>query len=150
MVQVQSKASMGRGSSQKQPQPQIKILVVEDSYPIMEAIAGTLESLGYHVVRASDGMEALDRFEFEDPDLVILDLKLPLVSGFRLLRIFKGGTLGKKVPVIVVTAMDFEEAVEVAEAGADDFLNKPFNSDQLARKVGFILGQGSRPARQLA
>ena len=148
MVQVQAPVSTGRGVPQNQPQPPSKILVVEDSYPVMEAMSCTLEGLGYHVVRASDGMEALDQFDKENPDLVVLDLKLPVVSGFRLLQIFKGGAFGRKVPVIVVTAMDFEEAEEVARTGADDFLTKPFNFDLFARKVQFMLSQKSRYAAQ--
>jgi two-component system, OmpR family, phosphate regulon response regulator PhoB len=139
MVQVQNPASAVDGTDTSQPSP--TILIVEDSFPLMESMALTLETLGYRIVRAADGREGMDKFEQESPDLVLLDLKLPVVSGFRLLRIFKSSAAGKKVPVIVVTAMDFEEAAEVAAAGADDFLTKPFHVDQLARKVGFILGQ---------
>ena len=141
MVQVRSAIPAQSGSPDTGVDSPHTILVVEDSFPLMEAMALTLEGLGYRVVRASDGKEALDKFEAEDPDLVVLDLKLPVVSGFRLLRIFKGSADGRKVPVIVVTAMDFEEAEEVAAAGADDFLSKPFHVDQLVRKVRFILGQ---------
>jgi|GEM_PF-2716222 len=142
MVQVQSQVADTKGTKTSQASP--TILIVEDSLPLMESMALTLESLGYRVVRAADGREALDKFEQENPDLVLLDLRLPVVSGFRLLRLFKSGAMNKKVPVIVVTAMDFEEAAEVAAVGADDFLTKPFDVEQLARKVRFILGQPRR------
>jgi DNA-binding response OmpR family regulator len=85
----------------------------------------------------ADGLEALDLFETWSPSLVTLDLRLPTISGFRLIELFKRQR--PDVPVIAATALDFEEAVEVARSGADDFITKPFDPRLLVAKVQFQL-----------
>ncbi len=110
-----------------------KILVVEDEPGLVEVLTVNLRASGYEVITASDGLEALRRFDDEQPDLVTLDLNVPTVTGFRLLRLFKSGP--KQVPVVVITGYSFEEAEEVARAGADDFCTKPIDFPQLTSKV---------------
>ena len=110
-----------------------KILVIEDEPGLQEILVLNLEANGYEVVTAADGIEALQKFDTEKPDLVTLDLNVPGVSGFRLLQLFKRDR--PTVPVVVVTAYSFEEAEEVASSGADDFITKPIDFRQLVRKI---------------
>jgi len=117
-----------------------KVLVVEDEPEMMALVSFVLKRSGYDVVQAADGMEAIRQYDMEHPDLVVLDLNLPKVSGFRLLRLFKRAS---PVPtrVIVLTALDFQEAEEVARSGADDFITKPFDPQQLLQKAEFALNR---------
>src|SRR3989304_339044 len=103
--------------------PRAKILVVEDEPGLQEILVLNLENNGYSVVTAAEGIEALRKFDEEQPDLVTLDLNVPGISGFRLLQLFKRDRA--TVPVVVVTAYSFEEAEEVAAGGARGFLSQP-------------------------
>jgi DNA-binding response OmpR family regulator len=116
-----------------------KVLVVEDDPAIADVLRLNLQARGYLVVTASDGVAALQVFEREGPDLVTLDLNVPKVSGYRLIQLFKKFGPPRQVPVIVITALDYEEAQEVIEAGADDFVSKPFEREELLQKVDFAL-----------
>jgi DNA-binding response OmpR family regulator len=118
------------------------ILVVEDDPPFAELLQLHLVAAGYGARVVTDGLAALWAFEEERPALVTLDLALPAISGFRLVRLFKRRR--PEIPVLVVTALAFEEAEDTAYAGADDFLTKPFDPDQLVQKVQFHL----RPSRR--
>ncbi|MDO8670854.1 MAG: response regulator [Dehalococcoidia bacterium] len=110
-----------------------KILVVEDDPEMLEILTLNLEASGYVVVTATDGYEALQKFDEEKPDLVTLDLAMPTITGFRLLRLFKSSNA--TVPVIVLTAFSFEEAEEVARLGAVDFITKPVDFPDLYLKM---------------
>ncbi len=121
--------------------PRGKILVVEDEPDIAEVIQLNLEAAGYSVVVARDGVAALRLFDAERPNLVTLDLGVPQVSGFRLLELFKRPEPPGPVPVIVVTAMSFEESEEVAHAGADEFITKPVEPRELVARVAFTLAK---------
>ncbi len=114
-----------------------KILIVEDEPQIAETLQLNLEFAGHEVLVAGDGLEALQLFDQERPDLVTVDLGVPTVSGFRLVELLKRAE--PPVPVIVVTALTFEEAEDAARAGADEFLTKPLDPGDLVRKVDFIL-----------
>lgn len=113
------------------------ILVVEDEPQVAEIIYWNLAAAGYRVTVAADGLEALRAFDAEHPALVTIDLLLPTVSGFRLVELFKRDH--PDVPVLVVTALAFEEAEEIARAGADDFITKPFDPEALVQKVAYYL-----------
>ena len=125
-----------------------KILVVEDESDIAEVMQVNLEAAGYTVVVARDGLAALRLFDSEHPDLITLDLGVPKISGFRLLSLFKRAESPGPVPVIVVTALSFEEGEEVAHAGADEFITKPVDPRELVARVAFTLAKrpGSRQA----
>jgi len=118
-----------------------KILVVEDEPDIAEMMQVNLEAAGYRVIVARDGLAALRLFDSERPNLVTLDLGLPHVSGFRLLSLFKRPEPPGPVPVIVVTALSFEEGEEAAHAGADDFITKPVDPNELIARVAFTLAK---------
>jgi two-component system KDP operon response regulator KdpE len=100
-----------------------RILVVEDEEPLRRFIARNLSARGYEVQTASDGYEALRRFEEQAPDLVILDILLPGLNGLEVLRRIRQASL---VPILVLTALDL---------GADDYLTKPFGVGELLARV---------------
>lgn len=116
---------------------QPRILVVEDDPQVAEIIQYNLCAAGYSVTVVEDGVGALRVFDAARPALVTIDLNVPSVSGFRLVELFKRHA--PEIPVIVVTALSFEEAEETARSGADDFVAKPFDPQQLVKKVGFHL-----------
>lgn len=129
-------ASLGREESGT-----AKVLVVEDEPEMMSLLCFVLQRSGFCVVQAVDGMDALRKFDTERPDLVVLDLNLPKVSGFRLLRLFKRAPVEDSAPVIVVTALDFQEAEEIVKSGADDFITKPFDPALLVHKAESVLAR---------
>ncbi|MCM0582958.1 response regulator transcription factor [Weissella diestrammenae] len=122
-----------------------KILVVDDEKPISDIIKFNLTKEGYDVVIAMDGREALDQFEAEKPDLVLLDQMLPELDGTEVLRQIRSTS---QIPVIMVTAKDSEiDKVLGLEMGADDYVTKPFsNRELLARIKANLRRQGAGAA----
>ncbi len=114
-----------------------KILVVEDEVGLLEIIGLNLEAAGYEVVTATDGLEAWRKYEEEQPDLVVLDLHLPTVSGFRVLEFIKGEP--NPAPVLVLTALDFAEAESLTELGLEAFITKPFEPEKVVETVRHLL-----------
>ncbi len=96
-----------------------------------EIMTVNLIAAGYDVATVQDGEAALAALSSDPPDLVLLDLNLPRVSGFRVMTVMRRTPAWAEVPVIVVTAYNFEEAVDVVRAGVDDFLTKPFDVNDL-------------------
>lgn len=110
-----------------------KVLVVDDERPISDIIKFNLIKEGFDVVTASDGKEALDFFESEHPNLVLLDQMLPEIDGIEVLRRIR---FNSQVPVIMVTAKDSEiDKVLGLEMGADDYVTKPFSNRELVARV---------------
>lgn len=124
-----------------------RVLVVEDDVQIAEIIEWNLFAAGYPVTVVQDGLAALQAFDVLRPALVTIDLNVPEVSGFRLLTLFK--RLAPDIPIIVVTGSTFEEVEEIAHAGADDFVTKPFDPYELVQKIIFHLGRPNQPRHQL-
>ena len=109
------------------------ILVVDDEPTLRETLAEVLEAEGFRVVVAADGREALTRFRADQPDLVLLDLMLPELSGVEVCRILRAEL---PVPIIMVTAKDSElDKVVGLELGADDYVTKPFSLRELTARV---------------
>lgn len=121
-----------------------RILVVEDDPQVAEIIGWNLLAAGYLVTVVTDGLEAMQAFDREHPALVTVDLMIPSVSGFRLVALFKRER--PEVPVLVVTALTFEEAEETARAGADDFITKPFDPGILVQKIDYHLHRAPVPS----
>jgi DNA-binding response OmpR family regulator len=120
------------------------ILVVDDEPTLRETLAEALESEGHRVVTAADGREALAQFRAERPDLVLLDLMLPELSGIEVCRIIRAES---GVPIIMLTAKDAElDKVVGLELGADDYVTKPFSLRELTARVRAIF----RRSEQLA
>lgn len=110
-----------------------KILVVDDEKPISDIIKFNLSKEGYDVFTAFDGKEALEQFEVEKPDLIILDLMLPEIDG---LEVAKEIRKTSHVPIIMLSAKDSEfDKVIGLEIGADDYVTKPFSNRELQARV---------------
>jgi len=109
------------------------ILVVDDERTLREALAEAIEQDGLRVITAADGKEALERFRAESPDLLLLDLMLPEVSGIEVCRIVRRESA---VPIIMLTAKDSEiDKVVGLELGADDYVTKPFSLHELMARI---------------
>src|SRR5882672_2303686 len=109
------------------------ILVVDDEATLRDALVEALESDGFRVVAAADGREALLRFRAERPDLVLLDLMLPELSGIEVCRIIRAES---GVPIVMLTAKDSElDKVVGLELGADDYVTKPFLLRELTARI---------------
>jgi DNA-binding response OmpR family regulator len=109
------------------------ILVVEDETTLRETLADALEVEGFRVVSAGDGREALARFRADRPDLVLLDLMLPELSGIEVCRIIRAES---GVPIVMLTAKDSElDKVVGLELGADDYVTKPFSLRELSARI---------------
>jgi DNA-binding response OmpR family regulator len=125
----------------------MKILVVDDDLELLGLITYALRQAGYLTVEASDGALALAVFEREEPDLVILDVNLPRLSGLEVCRKIRSGS---KVPVMMLTVRGREEdQVEALDLGADDYLTKPFSPRTLLARVRALLrrsGGTEKPA----
>ncbi|HXI19360.1 MAG TPA: response regulator, partial [Chloroflexota bacterium] len=116
-----------------------RILIVEDEPGLAEVLSLHLEAAGFETTVCHDGLSAiyeLDRTTFR---VVLLDLHLPEVSGFRLIQLLKQRADSPRLPVIVITALSFQEAEEVVRAGADDFISKPFMPDEVVSRVERLL-----------
>ncbi|GAA1144776.1 response regulator [Nesterenkonia lutea] len=114
-----------------------RILLVEDEPSFSEALSYTLEKEGYDVVVAENGFDAVDIFDREGADLVLLDLMLPGQSGTEVCRQIR---LKSNVPVIMLTAKDSEiDKVVGLELGADDYVTKPYSSRELLARVRAVL-----------
>ncbi len=114
-----------------------KILIAEDELSILKIEKAYLTKEGYKVVTAQNGKEALDLFNKEDPDLVILDLMLPELSGEDFLEIIREDS---NCPVIIVSAkIDESDRVNNLRRGADDYLCKPFSARELVERVKAVL-----------
>ena len=112
------------------------ILVVDDDQRNVRLMESILRTQGYPVVRAYDGEEALRLIDAEKPDLVLLDVMMPKMSGFEVCQRLKGRYETRLLPVIMVTALNaLEDKVQALEIGADDFLSKPINKVELLAKV---------------
>jgi DNA-binding response OmpR family regulator len=114
-----------------------KILIVEDEPALQETLAYTLSRQGYIIESAYDGQEALKISRRIIPDLIILDLMLPVIDGFEVCRILRQET---NVPILILTARDEEfDRVIGLEMGADDYLTKPFSMRELQARVKALL-----------
>ncbi len=113
------------------------ILVVDDEQKIVNIIKAYLEREGHKVVAAYDGRSALFLARTQAPDLIILDLMLPELSGWEVCRILRAES---NVPIIMLTARDEDtDKIVGLELGADDYVTKPFNSRELVARVGAVL-----------
>jgi DNA-binding response OmpR family regulator len=110
-----------------------RVLLVEDDPTVRTLVRMLLQDEGLEVIEAASGTEALDRFRDHDPDLVLLDVRLPGVNGFEVCRQVRRTS---DVPIIMVTAQDdSHDVVAGLELGADDYVTKPFNDRELLARV---------------
>jgi DNA-binding response OmpR family regulator len=121
-----------------------RILLVDDEQPIQTLLSFPLQRDGYEVVVASDGREALTRFEEQAPDLVVLDLMLPRMDGLEVCKRLRAK--GETVPIIMLTAKSEEiDKVLGLELGADDYITKPFSMREFRSRVKAALRRAGMP-----
>jgi two-component system response regulator MtrA len=115
------------------------VLLVEDEEGLLEILEVNFEGAGSRVTTAVDGVAAWQAFDRGRPDLLVLDLNLPRMTGFRLLELVRSES---DVPVLILTAYDFAEAEEVAHHRPDAFLKKPFDVAELIAVADRLVGCG--------
>ena len=114
-----------------------RILVVDDELSILKFLRANLESSGYEVLAATNGAEALQTFEMELPDLMILDIMMPKMNGFEVCRRVREWS---QIPIIMLSARgDESDKVKCLDLGADDYITKPFGKDELTARLKAVL-----------
>ena len=111
-----------------------KILVVDDEQEIRILLDHFLKDQGYEVVLASDGNQALKLAAEENPQVIILDIKMPGLDGLEVCKLLKGKEQTRLIPIIVITGFE-DNKMEALNRGADDFVNKPFDMAEIAIRV---------------
>ena len=123
-----------------QPETLPVILVVDDNQQNLELIRAYLEDVDCETVAAADGVEALDVIAENKPDLVLLDVMMPKMSGFEVCRRLKNNPETENIPVIMVTALnEFGDIERGIDSGTDDFVSKPVNRLELLTRVRTML-----------
>ena len=118
------------------------VLVADDDPDILELVAFRLERAGCDVLKATDGEEALRLVEERHPDLAVLDVMMPKLTGYEVTNRIRKNDATKKIPVILLTARVQEADVAHGfEVGADDYLKKPFSPQELRARVQAVLGR---------
>jgi len=121
-----------------------KILIVDDEIQFIEMVQMRLEVNGYEVISANDGKEGLDKARSENPDLIILDLMMPVMDGYTMLKELRKVEQIKDIPVILCTAKSHRDDEDNGQkAGADDYIKKPFESPDLISKIEELLKKSS-------
>lgn len=117
-----------------------RILVVEDETQLVDLMKMRLEANNYEVITAYDGQEALEKTRREKPDLIILDLMLPKMDGYKVCGLLKKDTRYAKIPIVMFTARAQEGDIKLGEElGADAYITKPFEPQVLLSKIKELL-----------
>jgi two-component system alkaline phosphatase synthesis response regulator PhoP len=135
-MSIQSKAA----SDEKIKKETKRILIVDDEDSIVKLVKMYLEHHRYEVIIASDGQEGLEKAKTEKPDLIVLDLMLPKMNGYKVCGLLKKDTRYAKTPVILFTAKAQEKDVKLGEeVGADAYITKPYEPEILLAKIKELL-----------
>ncbi|HTP00804.1 MAG TPA: response regulator [Anaerolineales bacterium] len=119
-----------------------KILIAEDEPDIRELVAFMLRFAGYEVLAASNGEEAVQTANRDRPDLILMDVRMPKMTGYDACRIMKATPELRDVPVVFLSAKGQESEIQSGlEAGAEEYLLKPFSPDELTNRVRSILAK---------
>ncbi|MGZ6316075.1 MAG: response regulator transcription factor [Anaerolineales bacterium] len=119
-----------------------KILIAEDEPDIRELVAFMLRFAGYEVVTASNGEEAVQGATREIPDLILMDVRMPRMTGYEACRIMKASPTLQDIPVVFLSAKGQESEIQSGlDAGAEEYLLKPFSPDELTNRVRLILSK---------
>lgn len=118
-----------------------KVLIVDDEPFNVDYLEQQLEDSNYQLITAFNGREALDKIESEQPDLILLDLMMPVLDGFGVLAHVKADPVLRDIPVIIISAeKDSKSVVRGIKQGAEDYLTKPVEEDILIQKLKEFLG----------
>lgn len=126
--------------TKNRPGARPRVLIIEDEEGLLEILELNFRGAGYDVSIAADGVTAWQQFDRVRPDLLLLDLNLPQMSGFRLLELVRSES---DVPVLILTAYDFAEAEEVAQYRPNAFVKKPFRVQDIIRQADRLVGRGT-------
>ena len=119
-----------------------KILIAEDERDIRDLVAFTLRFAGYEVFAAANGEEAVELATRVNPDLILMDVRMPRMTGYEACKVMKANPDLKDIPVVFLTARGQETEIQQGlEAGAEEYLLKPFAPDQLTTRVKAILAK---------
>jgi two-component system, OmpR family, alkaline phosphatase synthesis response regulator PhoP len=120
--------------------PQSTVLIVDDNAQNVELLHAFLESLPVKLITAVDGIDALEKVEAHHPDLILLDIMMPRMSGFQVCRKLKNDPKTKDIQILMVTALnELGDIEQAAECGTDDFVSKPVNKFELITRVKSLL-----------
>jgi DNA-binding response OmpR family regulator len=120
----------------------LRILLVDDESDLVEMVKMRLEANGYEVLVAYDGQEALEKARKEKPDLIILDIMLPKIDGYKVCRILKFDDNYRKIPIVMFSARAQESDKETGErVGADVYITKPFEPEVLLKTIEDLLAK---------
>lgn len=123
-------------------QPGKKILLVEDEPEFRLALRMRLEANGYNIIEADDGMSGLDAVRQQNPDLIILDVMLPRMNGFKVARLLKYSAKYKHVPLMMLTVMSQASDRKMGQAvGADAYLTKPYQPQELLDTISTLVSR---------
>ncbi|MFZ1058093.1 MAG: response regulator [Candidatus Rokuibacteriota bacterium] len=113
-----------------------RILIVDDERMIVDYLEEYLQRLGYETATAANGREALEKVAVDSPDLILLDIVMPVIDGLKVCRILKGDEVTRLIPIVIMTSLDgIEDRIKGIEAGADDYLAKPINPRELTARI---------------
>ena len=113
-----------------------RILVVDDEADVVSLLRLTLKGQGYDIITASNGQEGLEKARTEKPDLILLDVMLPKLDGYKVARMLRFDERYSKIPIIMITAKIQEKDKETGlEMGADAYITKPFDMTTLLSKI---------------
>jgi DNA-binding response OmpR family regulator len=116
------------------------IFIADDELDFVSTLRSRLEFEGFVVTTAADGKEALQRITDEKPDLILLDIMMPTMNGYQVCRELKVNADTRPIPVLMLTAKSQEsDKFWGKEAGADDYVTKPFDMEDLIEKIGVLL-----------
>lgn len=116
-----------------------RVLITEDEPNIVESLTFILKRAGYDVSAVADGEAAVRRLRSDPPDIMILDLMLPKLNGFEVLKLVKSDTLLRALPVLVLSAKGQAHDRQLArEIGADAFITKPFSNQDIIDQIGHL------------
>jgi DNA-binding response OmpR family regulator len=119
-----------------------KILVVDDEVDLVETLRFPLEMEGYDVLVSYNGEDALNTARKENPDLILLDLMLPKLDGYKVCRLLKFDERYKHIPILMLTAKTQQKDKLLGqETGADEYITKPFEIDELMKKIKAYLNK---------
>ncbi len=135
-MSVQGKAA----SDEKTEKDTKRILIVDDEEGMVKLVKMYLEHHRYEVITANDGQEGLEKAKTEKPDLIVLDLMLPRINGYKVCGLLKKDARYAKIPVVMFTAKAQEKDIKLGqEVGADAYITKPFEPEVLLSKIKELL-----------
>ncbi len=124
-----------------------RILLADDEADIVTIVSMRLKANGYEVISANDGETALKLAKQESPDLLILDLMMPKLDGFKVCRLLKFDRRYKAIPIMMLTARAQPEDLKLAtECGADAYMTKPLDAQGFLKKIAELLAAQEKPA----